>query len=74
MSAETRERVEQALRDHLADEAPGDMLGVWTIVLGTLTSDGQHGTFVDTTDSLPGYTQRGLLHEAIARIDEAQNE
>ena len=71
MSAETREAITDALRAHAADEWDGDLIVDWVVTAATIDAEGgyAHGT-VYSRDPAPTYVVRGLLGEALAHLDE----
>ena len=70
MSTATRQAITEALRAHAEDEWNGDLIIDWVVTAATIDSDGDyaHGT-IYSRDPAPTYVIRGLLGEALAKLD-----
>lgn len=70
MSEQTRNAIDAALKAHAEDEWEGDLIVDWVVSAATIDSDGEyaHGT-IYSRDPAPRYVIRGLLGEALAKLD-----
>ena len=75
MSEQTRKAIAEAIQAHAADEWNGDLIVDWIVSAATVdnTGDYAHGT-IYSRDPAPRYVVRGLLHEALYRVDEEDDE
>lgn len=68
MSDQTRAALDEAIRAHVADEAPDTGMAVhWAIAVG-LYDDDEHGgepVWVDAPAGQPGYVTAGLFHTVL---------
>lgn len=63
MSAETKRRLEQALRDHVTDEADGAYLTDFAVVAAAALYDNPSATrYIHERSDSPFHTLLGLLH------------
>jgi hypothetical protein len=71
MSDDTREAITAAIQAHAADEWDNDFIVDWVVTAATIDTDGDYaqGT-VYSRDPAPTYIVRGLLAEALAHLDE----
>jgi hypothetical protein len=75
VSDQTREDLAAALQAHAADEWNNDLIVDWVVIAATIDSDGDYAAgSVYSRDPAPTYVVRGLLHEALAHIDEPDDE
>lgn len=72
MSAETKNILDKALRDHMNDEWEEDasLLTHWIVIAAGVDADGEPRIMSETLDELmPAWQVRGLLGEALINLD-----
>lgn len=69
MSAETLQRLEDAVRLHVADQTDGQLVTQFVVVAGIVGTDVASREAFMATSAAADWEIRGLLHEGIHAID-----
>ena len=65
MSDQTRAALDDAIRNHAAEEHDGAPVAHWVLTYGVLDRDDDIGIGVEAPRGQPGYVGVGLMHAAL---------